>query len=332
MYKMITRLISMYITYLAISVSCSGGIYIGHLDASRNGSFGLECLSDTIAFCATQPWGQALSPGGGPTISSACPVSLVAPTAVSASALRADCFTALPLASATAVSSSSSLYRFLLPAGASLQHVPGSHLLLAASDASGRPVTRAYGPVSPPDAAGYFEVYIRRYPLGAMSWRVQRWRPGQLALWSGPFGGYRARPADRRLVLLAAGTGVAPLVGVIRAALQQLDGPRLTLLLSARRLQEVFPRRQLARWARAARFDYQLFVTDARERDGEGTEREWPGEPVRWRRLHQQDVLDVVLQQGGKTRYLICGTDGFVEVVQSYLWGAGINNRDVLVF
>ncbi|XP_043220223.1 NADH-cytochrome b5 reductase-like [Amphibalanus amphitrite] len=250
---------------------------------------------------------------------------------ISASPLRPDRFTALTLTSITALSDSASLYRFSLPAGTSLCLPPGGHLRLRADDA-GRSVTRAYTPVSPPDAQGYFEVYIRLYPSGAMSSCVRRWRVGQPALWSGPFGEYRPRPTDRRLVFLAAGTGVAPFVNLVRAAVEDEDSEtRLTLLLAVRRLQDVFPRDQLAQWASYWNFTYQLFVSGARE----GTDGAAPRyrEPVRWRRLQERDVREVALQSAaGSTRYLVCGTRSFEKDVLNYLQRAGVCDDDVFRF
>ncbi|XP_043189792.1 NADH-cytochrome b5 reductase-like [Amphibalanus amphitrite] len=301
-------------------VGVSGEAFADDRSSFSSGSAGGWCRRGPAALCAAQPWGESAAAAGARNGSG--------PGGGTHTALLPHCFTALPLVAVTAVSDSAAVYRFKLPAGAALRHPLGSHLLLRAADADGRAVTRAYGPVSDPQAVGYFEVYIRLYPSGAMSRCVRRWRVGQTALWSGPFGEYRPRPTDRRLVLLAAGTGVAPLVGLMAEAVARPAAPRLSLLLSVRRLQEVFPRRRLARWARSGRITYELFVTGP-EADGE---RPWPGETVTRRRIQRRDVLAAAQQPGTGTRYLVCGPQGLVEAVRTFLRQAGVSDRDIVIF
>ncbi|XP_037073345.1 NADH-cytochrome b5 reductase-like [Pollicipes pollicipes] len=249
------------------------------------------------------------------------------PSGPSAAALSPDHYTALPLLDVTPVSDDAAVYRFALPTGTALCLRPGQHLVLREHDAAGRPLTRPYTPVSPRDAAGYFDVYIRRYADGAASACVRRWRPGLHVRWRGPFGEFQPRAGDARLVLLAAGTGVAPFVALVRAVLaDEADETRLVLLLAVRRLRDVFPRDELAEFARAWNFTYTLFVSGGEEDSARY------GEPVRWRRPGSQDVQEVMRQMALKTRYLVCGTRSFEKDMLNYLGAAGVQDDDIFRF
>lgn len=65
-----------------------------------------------------------------------------------------------------------------------------------------------------------FDLMIKVYPDGRFSKYVRRWRIGTTVEFRGPFGHFDyARNRFRRLVMLAAGTGLAPMIPVIRSIL-----------------------------------------------------------------------------------------------------------------
>ncbi|KAF3819806.1 hypothetical protein GH733_015315, partial [Mirounga leonina] len=82
----------------------------------------------------------------------------------------------------------------------------------------GLEIQRAYTPISPANAEGYFEVLIKCYPTGLMSRYVKSWGTGHTAFWRGPFGDffYKANQYGE-LLMLASGTGLAPMVPILQS-------------------------------------------------------------------------------------------------------------------
>ncbi|XP_044528649.1 NADH-cytochrome b5 reductase-like isoform X1 [Gracilinanus agilis] len=106
--------------------------------------------------------------------------------------------------------------RFALPGNRQLGLSLGQHLILRGT-VDGLDIQRAYTPISHRKAEGYFEVLIKCYETGLMSQYVKSWKVGDTAFWRGPFGGFPYRPNQYgELLMLAAGTGLAPMLPILK--------------------------------------------------------------------------------------------------------------------
>ncbi len=95
---------------------------------------------------------------------------------------------------------------------------PGQFVNLRRADA----LARSFSLSSVPDLDGLLEVHVKRLPRGRMSnWILDELRPGMRLELQGPYGDcfYRSDHKDRNLLLIASGTGLAPLLGIARDAL-----------------------------------------------------------------------------------------------------------------
>ncbi len=113
-------------------------------------------------------------------------------------------------------------------------YLAGQHMNLSA-DINGRRVTRCYSFTSCPDTHGAISFSVRRDPNGMMSqWLCDQLQPGSIVEITGVFGELtletlQARPTDK-LVMLAAGSGITPMLSLLRAlSAREHRGP-LTLL------------------------------------------------------------------------------------------------------
>lgn len=62
-----------------------------------------------------------------------------------------------------------------------------------------------------------FDVVIKRYDCGKMSAYLEHLKEGELTEWRGPYGNFQYSSRDQDLLLvICAGTGVAPIVPIIR--------------------------------------------------------------------------------------------------------------------
>uniref|UniRef100_A0A8C0Q2C5 NADH-cytochrome b5 reductase-like n=1 Tax=Canis lupus familiaris TaxID=9615 RepID=A0A8C0Q2C5_CANLF len=107
--------------------------------------------------------------------------------------------------------------RFAVPRNSQLGLRPGQHLILRGK-VDDLEIQRAYTPISPANAEGYFEVLIKCYETGLMSRYVKSWSTGDTTFWRGPFGDFFYKPNQHgELLMLASGTGLAPMVPVLQS-------------------------------------------------------------------------------------------------------------------
>ncbi|XP_048966373.1 NADH-cytochrome b5 reductase-like isoform X4 [Canis lupus dingo] len=83
--------------------------------------------------------------------------------------------------------------RFAVPRNSQLGLRPGQHLILRGK-VDDLEIQRAYTPISPANAEGYFEVLIKCYETGLMSRYVKSWSTGDTTFWRGPFGDFFYKP------------------------------------------------------------------------------------------------------------------------------------------
>ncbi|XP_023392565.1 NADH-cytochrome b5 reductase-like isoform X1 [Pteropus vampyrus] len=71
------------------------------------------------------------------------------------------------------------------------------------------------------------------YQTGLMSRYVESWRAGDTAFWRGPFGGFSYKPNQYgELLMLAAGTGLAPMVPILHSITDNADDETFVTLVS----------------------------------------------------------------------------------------------------
>ncbi|XP_026964245.1 NADH-cytochrome b5 reductase-like isoform X2 [Sagmatias obliquidens] len=133
------------------------------------------------------------------------------------SKLSPETFLAFCISATDRLTKDTYLVRFALPGNSRLSLRPGQHLILRGI-VDGLEIQRAYTPISPANAKGYFEVLIKCYQTGLMSQYVESWKAGDTAFWRGPFGGFFYKPNQYgELLMLAAGTGLAPMVPILQS-------------------------------------------------------------------------------------------------------------------
>lgn len=188
---------------------------------------------------------------------------------------------------------------------------PGQFFTLVA-DIDGRPVRRAYSASSAPGSSR-LEVTVKRVGGGRFSTHVHRGlRAGDRLAVRGPSGAFHDGPRSaEEIVLVAAGSGVTPMMSMIRTRLaaRPLHG-RIALLYSSRGPDEIIFADELARLAK----DHpdRLSVTHVLTgRDG---------------RLDADGVRRWVtgLSGGRDAHYYLCGPGPLMDTVRTVLTGLGV--------
>jgi cytochrome-b5 reductase len=105
---------------------------------------------------------------------------------------------------------------FALPDDATLDMLPGDHLYVHAT-IDGIPAKRPYTPSSMPGATGYFDLTVKRYETGVVSKYLHARGPGDRVLMSGPnSGGHWVDGMAKQVGFVAGGTGITPMIAIIR--------------------------------------------------------------------------------------------------------------------
>ena len=134
--------------------------------------------------------------------------------------LKPNEFQNFKLIEKTITSHNVAIYRFGLPKQTDILGLPiGQHISLAATPKGAeKEVVRSYTPISSDENHGYFDVMIKSYPQGNISAHMGTLSIGDTMKVKGPKGAMVYSPnLCRRLGMIAGGTGITPMLQVIRA-------------------------------------------------------------------------------------------------------------------
>ncbi|XP_068095106.1 NADH-cytochrome b5 reductase-like isoform X2 [Hyperolius riggenbachi] len=244
--------------------------------------------------------------------------------------LNTETFTGFTICSIEKETEDTKRYRFHLPPDASLGLTLGQHLVLRES-VNGLDVQRAYTPISPIDAKGYFDVLIKVYDHGLMSQRIKCWREGDTVLWRGPFGGFPYKPNKfGELLLLCSGTGLAPMIPILTYVTDNEDDETfITLVVCFRTLSNVYIRSFLQEEARF--WNVRVFYVFSQEKSLEDLPMSYRENAVLGRisSASLQKVLDTCRK---KPFVLLCGSASFTEDLTAMLQGLGHSTDSIFSF
>ncbi|KAM0196143.1 hypothetical protein ACHAPI_006170 [Fusarium lateritium] len=143
--------------------------------------------------------------------------------------LKPDVFQEFELESTIIVSHNVSIYRFKLPTPNSIFGLPiGQHISIGAflpqPDGASKEVIRSYTPISGDHQPGYFDLLIKAYPQGNISPHIAKLKQGDKIRVRGPKGAFMYTPnMVRRFGMIAGGTGITPMLQIIRAIMRGRD-------------------------------------------------------------------------------------------------------------
>lgn len=121
-------------------------------------------------------------------------------------------------------------FRFALPENATLDMLPGDHLYVHAT-LGGKPAKRPYTPSSLPGATGHFDLTVKRYETGTVSRYLHDRQIGETVLMSGPVtGGHWVDGMATQVGFVAGGSGITPMIAIIRGILARNLNVELFLL------------------------------------------------------------------------------------------------------
>jgi len=207
--------------------------------------------------------------------------------------------------------------RVALPAA--LEFHAGQFAELGLGDASA-PVWRSYSMASPPSSARELSFVLKRIDGGAFSGRLAQLAAGQPLAVRGPFGSSYLRDGVRPVLLCAIGSGLAPVLSMLRAAAERGDPRHFRLFYGARRPADLPYREELATLAGRlpGGFDYVPTL------DGLTPEDSWGGATGTVTQAIQREVEDA----SNLDAYL-CGAPAMCDTVARLLQAKGLPEQQL---
>jgi len=193
------------------------------------------------------------------------------------------------------------------------------------SEEPGKMIQRAYSIASAGSNTAYLEFYINLVPSGALTPRLFALQPGDDVFLGSKITGMFTIdevPAERNLLFIATGTGLAPYMSMIRTHLLANPERRLCILHGARHYWELGYRAQLMHLQSfVENFSYHTIISRPKEEA-----EHWPGPQG-----HVNDLIDrgLVTQSWGRpyspedTSIFLCGNPAMIDDMIQRLTGEG---------
>lgn len=192
-------------------------------------------------------------------------------------------------------------------------HLPGQHYLVRLTAADGYTAQRSYSVASAPSDPE-LELFVDGLPDGEVSgYLTQIARPGDTFEVRGPIGGWFVWSADRPALAVGGGSGVVPVMAMIRDASEVGRTELLTVAVAARTLVEL----PYADELRA--FGARLLLSREASPDGRPAGR-----------LHAAD-LDDLASDSAATTVFVCGSSRFAEGTSQSLLSLGVDPGSVRI-
>jgi ring-1,2-phenylacetyl-CoA epoxidase subunit PaaE len=155
------------------------------------------------------------------------------------------------------------------PDGRAPHYLPGQYVSVIRS-IHGTEKRRAYSFSSAPETDAHPAITVRRVPNGEFSnWLLQDLRPGDLLTVSEAHGQFILPDRlPRRLIYIAAGSGITPVMSHLKALLSQKTGPQICLLYANRDSRSTIFKKQLDELAEAHAGRLHLLYFFSREKGG----------------------------------------------------------------
>ncbi|MGA2597769.1 MAG: photosystem P840 reaction-center cytochrome c-551 [Bryobacteraceae bacterium] len=220
----------------------------------------------------------------------------------------------LRLASITPQTSDSKTLRFIVPADRKLNARPGQFLTFSFLF-DGKKVLRSYSICSSPASSGYVEITPKRVAEGCVSLFLNdRVSVGLTVEAKGPFGQfYFDENKHRNVVLIAAGSGITPMMAMLRYMDDLCVQTNVTLLYCVRTGADVMFEGELEQIrSRVREFQYHILLSQPHAG--------WPGP-----RGHiSREFIGDKIKDLNLPDFFLCGPPPFMDTLRAILIGLGV--------
>ncbi len=185
------------------------------------------------------------------------------------------------------------------------EHLAGQHVVIRLTAPDGYVASRSYSLASPPDGSGEVEITVERLPDGEVSsFLHDEVVPGDVLEVRGPIGGWFVWRGDTPAVLVGGGSGVVPLMAMLRLARRLGRTDLLRLVVSVRTPSDLYYADELV--------GPETTVVHSREAP--------TGSPRSPGRLAAADLPEVP----DDATVFVCGSNGFCDAVTDLVGATGV--------
>ncbi len=206
--------------------------------------------------------------------------------------------------------------------GHDLRFYPGQYVMLEVPHPeTGEKLKRAYSIASPPTRRDRLELTVKRMEGGRASvYLTTRVRVGDTFTIRGPYGRfYWTEEISREMVLMGAGSGIVPLMSMLRYIRdRKLEDVSALLLGSFTSYEEIIYRKELEELSRWGNISIAITLTRSAPPD-------WKG----YRGRINEELLRREISDFGRYHYYLCGPPAFVESMRKILKGAGVEKKRI---
>lgn len=176
---------------------------------------------------------------------------------------------------------------------------------------------RAFSMANAPSENSKIELIVKIFPGGQFSEYLKHAEKGQMVRVSGPVGLLRVRLSYRKILMIASGSGLAPLLSMLTDLTQKKDRRPVTAFFGARTREELYHLDRLnALCDLSAQVEFVPVVEEA--------DQAWKGETGR--------VTDAIARRMGVLKgydAYVCGPPGLVEAARELVIQLGVREANV---
>jgi propane monooxygenase reductase subunit len=179
---------------------------------------------------------------------------------------------------------------------------------------------RSYSMANPPSRRSAIEIMVKLMPGGLFSSYVdQQLKPGERLTLRGPYGNFYLRNTQHEAVFIAGGSGMAPILSLLRDMAEQRDSRPVSYFYGARTRRDLFLLDELHSFEqRLPNFRFVPALSEATTDDA------WSGETG----LITDVVKRLVSRDGDKQGYM-CGPTAMIDAAIATLQRLGVDEKDI---
>jgi len=207
------------------------------------------------------------------------------------------------------------LFKFAIPNNQALNLPIGKHIKVSANIGE-EVVSRNYTPITPPSTKGHFDLLIKVYEKGKISKHIHNLKIGDTVEVKGPTGLFDYKPNKwSKIGMIAGGTGITPLLQVIRAILEDpQENTQITLLFSNSSEEDILLKDVLDEMSSKYKEQFRVYYTISKLQD---EKLEWKGFKGRITPTMLEETMPSPAT--GDVKILYCGPLEFNKAVTQML-------------
>jgi glycine betaine catabolism B len=193
---------------------------------------------------------------------------------------------------------------------------PGQHIIVV-FEKDGKKVFRPYSLTSLPKDLPKFQLCIKRYDKGTASAYLHERKAGDKITFNKAIGKLFLRNREKENVFIATGTGITPMMGMIRQLIDENIGNNMWLFFGVRTENDIIFRQEFQEFAEKNRNFH--FIVSLSNPDNN-----WKG-----KKGHIQDCMEKYIKDFGNKDYYVCGVPKMVTQTIEKLKNSGVKEESI---